>query len=116
MYILNEFFEYFNIPKIEYREPGRTVDDNGDICEWYIDYDYPSVEPVFMDLLNYYNMQLGGTPLFVDNITEYKLCKVLADAVLKRVLEMSLEGDVEIEKQEIREIFTDYYGGNYGSN
>ena len=112
----NEFFEYFNIPKIEYREPGRTVDTLGDIAEWYVDYDYPSVEPVFMDLLNYYNTCLGGTPLSVDNITEYKLCKVLTDAVLKRVLEMSLEEDVEMEKQDIREIFTDYYGGNDGSN
>ena len=106
----NEFFEYFDIPKIEYREPGRTVDDNGDVCEWYIDYDYPSAEPVFMDLLNYYNTQLGGTPLSVDNITEYKLCKVLLDAILKRVKEIEVEQGITFEKDDIKEIFTDFYG------
>ena len=51
---MEEFFEYFQIPKIEYKEPGRCVDDAGEICEWYISYDYPSIEPVFFDLLNYY--------------------------------------------------------------
>ena len=85
---MEEFFEYFQIPKIEYKEPGRCVDDAGEICEWYISYDYPSIEPVFFDLLNYYNTLLNGTPLMVDNITEYKLCKALADAILERVKEL----------------------------
>lgn len=116
----NEFFEYFNIPKIEYREPGRTVDDNGDICEWYIDYDYPSIEPVFMELLNYYNVQLDGDRLSVDNMTEHKLCEVITDAILARVKELSKETDVTMEKADIREIFTDVFGEEseevYGCN
>ena len=106
---MEEFFEYFQIPKIEYKEPGRCVDDNGEICEWYISYDYPSIEPVFFDLLNYYNTLLNGKPLMVDNITEYKLCKALADAILERVKELEKETDVTQEKQDIYDILEDYY-------
>ena len=45
----------------------------------------------------------------VDNITEYKLCKALADVILERVKELEKETDVTQEKQDIYDILEDYY-------
>lgn len=110
---MNKFFEYFNIPKIEYREPGRVVDDEGELAEWYIDYDYPSVEPVFMDLLHYYYGNLHGNRLFISGAIEpYILCNTLSEAILGLFLDAEEKGlDMSEEKEEVREIFTDFYGG-----
>lgn len=109
----DEFFEFFNIPKIEYKEPGRTVDDNGDICEWYVDYIYPSIEPVFMDLLHYYYGNLHGNKIFISGcIDSYSLCNTLSDAIIGNIKDAEASGlDMSDERADIKEIFEDYYGG-----
>lgn len=107
---MNKFFEYFNIPKIEYREPSRTW--SGDEVDYYVEYDYPSAEPVICDLINYYNMQLNGKSISIENLTESNLCKTVCMAILARVKELSKTHNVEIEKEDIRAIFIDVYGGD----
>lgn len=102
---MDKFFEYFEIPKVEYEEPGRDVDDEGNIASWYVTELYPDVEPHVIDLLDYYNTWLNGNPLCIDNITPYKLCKVVCDAVLNKIKAISLVEDVEDYKQDIRAIF-----------
>lgn len=104
-----EFYELFNIPKIEYKQPGRTVDDNNEICEYYIDYQYPPTEPVFFELLNYYNTCLWGKLFNVQDITEFSLCNTLRENIVKRILELSKTQDTSEELQDIYDIFNDYY-------
>lgn len=107
--IYDTFYETFGINKLEVREPGRTVDNDGEICEWYIDYQYPSIEPVFFDLLNIYEVQYNG-PAFVINITEHNLKQCL----IKKILELynNLEQNIKKEfKQDIKDTFVEYYGG-----
>ena len=104
---MDKFFEIFEIPKVEYRTPGRTVDDEGEICEWYVERDYPSIEPVYFDLLNLYEVQYNGVPLTV-NLKEYDLRKTLQDALVKLYEEQTEEIKSEL-KADIQEIFKDYY-------
>lgn len=113
MSIIDEFHESFNIPKIEYKQPGRTVDDDGDICEWYTWEDYPSIQPVFMELLNYYYGNLHGTKIFMScEITPQNLCCTLVEAIIGNIEDSIKRGiNMEDEIQDIRDIFTDYYGG-----
>lgn len=102
---MDEFFEYFNIPKIEYRSPSRTW--SGDEVDYYVEYYYPPVEEVFFDLLNYYNMQLNGEPLTIIGMNETKLCHVLTGAILNRVKELGYG------KEDIKEIFDEVFSNIY---
>lgn len=52
MNIFYEFYELFEIRKIKFKEPSRTVDSDNNICEFYISETYPAIEPVFFDLLD----------------------------------------------------------------
>lgn len=106
---MDKFFEIFEIPKIEYRTPGRTYDCEGELCEWYVERDYPSIEPVYFDLLNLYEVQYNGEPLTV-NLKEYDLRKTLQDALVK-LYEEETDTEIKLElKADIQEIFKDYYG------
>ena len=106
---MNRFFEVFEIPKIEYREPGRAVDDDGEVCEWYIDYDYPSIEPVFFDLVNLYNVHYTGREVNCPLIeTNLKKCIMQSLLDLNDVLDDDLKAEL---KRDIQDIFKDYNGG-----
>lgn len=104
-----EFYELFNIPKIEYTSPGRTVDEDGEICDYYIEKEYPSIEPVFFELLNYYNTSLLGEAFAVEEISEFTLCNALRERIVCRVMELSKTADVSEEIQDIYDILDDYY-------
>lgn len=106
---MNSFYEYFNIPKINYYSPGRTYDSEGNCCEYYIEMCYPSIEPVYFQLLVFYNHYLDGTPLTCTDIDSHSLCNQLTSAILQRVQELEQTQDVLEEKQEVYDIFEDYY-------
>ena len=107
MNLSDEFFKLFDIKKVEYREPARVEDNNGDLCEWYIEYDYPCIEPVFFDLLNLYEVQYRGRevncPLKSYNL---KLCLMQSLIDLYNVIEDKLKEEL---KRDIQNIFEDYY-------
>lgn len=105
-----EFYELFKIPKIEYTSPGRTVDDEGEICDYYIEKEYPSIVPVFFELLNYYATSLGGETFAVEEVSEFTLCNTLREKMVNRVLELSKTADVSEEIQDIYDILEEYYG------
>lgn len=107
--IFDTFFEIFEIPKIKYETPGRVEDNDGEICEWYIEEDYPSIEPVFFDLLCYYETYLWGKEKNT-KLNSYELKHDLIKIILEEY--NNTEGDLKKEiKRDIQEIFSDCYGG-----
>ena len=107
MKLEKEFYKTFNILKIEVEEPSRTVDDDGEVCEYYTEEVYPPIEPVFFNLLkllndyNKYNFVLPTKP------------ERLKDELVKIYLYVYgwLEESKKQEfKQRVQDIFEDYYG------
>ena len=109
--IWNEFYKLFEIKKIDYKEPGRVVDDNGDICEWYIDKGYPDIEPIFFDLLNIYRVQYSGKEVY-GAYTESNLKKGLMQCLVD-LYQISDDSIKEELKKDIQFEFEDYYGEAY---
>ncbi len=73
MKLEKEFYKTFDIIKIEVEEPSRTVDDDGEISEYYVEEIYPPLEPVFFDLLKLlhrYNKYTFTLPTKPSRITE----------------------------------------------
>ena len=106
--IFNKFFETFGIERIPYRTPGRTYDDEGELCEWYIEYDYPSIEPVFFDLLNILNVQYQEKKTNFCELNDYNLRLNLVQGLLDlyESLDEELKGEL---RQDVYETFHDYY-------
>ena len=104
-----EFFKLFEVGKIEYRTPGRTVDDEGEICEWYVEREYPPIEPVFFDLLNLF-VQYNYDKTIYCPLREYSLCLNLVQGLMELHSELNEELKEEL-KRDIQDIFTDYYEG-----
>ena len=103
-----DFFELFEIPKIEYREPARVEDCNGDICEWYVTEDFPSIEPIFFDLLNIYEVQYNGNPIVI-NLTAFDLKNYLQEGLIN-LYNNSTEDIRKALKEDIQYTFKEYYG------
>lgn len=107
--VRNLFFELFEIPKVEYKEPSRMVDNNGDICAWYVNEDYPIIEDVFFDLLNLYEVQYNGQ-IISTNLSEYDLksnlmkCLVNLYDALNDELKQQLKIDVQDIFKQAKEI------------
>lgn len=110
---MDKFYEYFNIPKVEYREPGRVYDDDGELCEWYISEEYPSLTPVFFELLHYYYGNLHGDELPLTEMRANTLLETLTTALVERVMLLEQEHDMSDEKNDIKEIILDYIGDEY---
>lgn len=104
-----QFYELLNIPKIEYTTPGRCVDDDNEICDYYCEYHYPSILPVFFDVLDYYLYYMNGEPFGLREVSTPKLCKKLQNKVVERLLYLSNYHSIEQEQQELYDIFDDYY-------
>lgn len=107
--VSDEFFKLFEVAKVEYREHGRDVDDEGNLCSWYVDYDYPCIEPVFFDLLNIYEVQYSGRefncPLKSYNL---KMCLMQCLIDLYNVIDDDLKQSL---KEDVKYTFEEYYGG-----
>lgn len=105
--IFDKFYETFNIAKIEYSSPGRTVDGDGEICEWYLDYEYPSIEPVFFDLLNILDVQYN-TDKINTFLNDYDLRLNLVQGLLN--LYETLDPELKEElKRDVKDVFDEYY-------
>lgn len=104
---MDEFYEYFNIDKVEIQTPGRDWSDDG-LSSWYIEKVYPSIEELFFDLLDFYNIELDGMPLKLENITRDSLCELLEDSILARMKQLEKEGkDLKDEKDYVKQLFED---------
>lgn len=70
-----EFFKVFGIePKI-YKTDGRDIDDNGDVCSWYIEEVYPEITDrklLEMICINSYFCGVNFHNLWVKNPDEIK--------------------------------------------
>lgn len=96
----NNFYETFNVKKVEYLAPSRTVDEDGEISEYYVEECYPSLDPNFIDLLDFYNAYYKNEGLKLDS---YELKYQLCEALLNKC--NSLEGDErEAFIEEVKEI------------
>ena len=82
----NNFYETFNVKKVEYLAPSRTVDDDGEISVYYIEECYPSLDPNFIDLLDFYTYHYDDLKL-----DSYELKCQLCEALLNKC--NSLQGD-----------------------
>ena len=82
----NNFYETFNVKKVEYLAPSRTVDEDGEISEYYVEECYPSLDPNFIDLLDFYSSHYDDLKL-----DSYELKCQLCEALLNKC--NSLEGE-----------------------
>ena len=96
-----EFYRIFEIPKIKITLPGRDIDDNGDICSWYVEEVYPDIEPFFFELLDYYNSTQEELYVMELNLTRDNLVKIL----LTRLIDLFKSTQNEEIKQDIQIIF-----------
>ena len=106
--IFDKFFETFSIEKIPYKTPGRTYDCDGELCEWYIEYEYPSIEPVFFDLLNILNVQYSYDNTIYCELNAYNMRLNLVQGLLDLYESLGEELKGEL-RQDVYETFKDYY-------
>ena len=106
--IFDKFFETFGIEKIPYKTPGRTYDYDGELCEWYIEYEYPSIEPVFFDLLNILNVQYSYDNTIYCELNAYNMRLNLVQGLLDLYESLGEELKGEL-RQDVYETFKDYY-------
>lgn len=85
----NKFYEIFGVEKTEYLSPSRTVDEDGEISEYYVEECYPSLDPNFMDLLDYYNWNYNKENKI--KVDSFSLKKLLCSELLNTY--NSLEGE-----------------------
>jgi len=106
--IFDKFFETFGIEKIPYKTPGRTYDGDGELCEWYIEYEYPSIEPVFFELLNILTVQYSYDKTIYCELKDYNMRLNLVQGLLDlyESLDSELKGEL---RQDVYETFKDYY-------
>lgn len=76
---IDKFFEIFKIDKHDYLTPSRTVDEDGEISEFYVEKFYPSLDPNFIDLLDFYTYHYDDLKL-----DSYELKCQLCEALINK--------------------------------
>lgn len=93
-----EFFNVFGIePKI-YKTDGRDIDDNGDVCSWYIEEVYPEItDRKLLEMICILNSICGV------NCTAYeaKSIEALKEEILIECLALKDEKNLHYEIQQL---------------
>lgn len=101
------FYELFEIDKVEIETPSRVVDDDGDVCEWYIEEQYPNIYPVALELIALMNQYGYMSSFQKDNEAEVE--EELKDTLMNVHWELrKIQKDEEF-KNNVRDIINDYF-------
>ena len=103
MDITDKFYETFDISMIEWEEPARMEDTDGNIAAWYVNKERPSIDPIFMDLLD-----LGSC--WDEKLLTYK--KELKEKLITSLLNIYNnlnEQEQKVFKEDVKETFEAYY-------
>ena len=105
-----EFFKTFGIePKI-YETDGRDIDDNGDVCSWYIEEVYPEItDRKLLEMICIYNSFQNDEaslliPFDINNVKDIAL-QVITKSIKDKSLNNYYCNDVEKLKTEIQQLF-----------
>ena len=105
-----QFFKVFGIePKI-YKTDGRDIDDNGDVCSWYIEEVYPEItDRKLLELICIYNSFQNDEaslliPFDINNVKDIAL-QVITKNIKDKSLNNYYCNDVERLKTNIQQLF-----------
>lgn len=105
----DKFYQIFKLDKVKWREPAREVDDDGNVCAWYINEDYPPfTDQVIVDLI----CLLAEQNINIVGRTRLELIEKLQKACIDKYQSLEIlfsDGQSDKFVQDIRDVFQQVY-------
>lgn len=105
----DKFYKLFKLDKVKWREPAREVDNDGNVCAWYINEDYPPfTDQVIVDLICLFERQ----GIHVVGESRLQLIERLQKACINKYESLEIlftDGQADKFAQDIRDVFQQVY-------